>query len=102
MLLRESVRRCSECDAVTPHSRRSIAGPVLVALTLALLAGWCFVQGRGSGLLGVLPLWGALLVFQADRDKYWCEPCERCRGKLVHDLRRTKPTLGSNCEINIT
>ena len=100
--MRESVCRCSECDAVTPHSRRLVALPVGVALTLALLAGCCFVLGGGLEFLGVLPLWGALLVYQADRDKYWRVHCERCRGKLVLDLRRTKPTLGSNCEINIT
>ena len=99
--MRESVRRCSECDAVTPHSRRLVALPVVVALVLALLAGWCFTLGRGPALLGVVPLWGALLVFRADRDKGWHLHCGRCRAKLVRSVRRTKPTLGSNCEINI-
>ena len=98
--MRESVRRCSECDAITPHSRRLFALPVVVALALALLAGWCFTLGRGPALLGVIPLWGALLVHRADRDKGWQLHCERCRGKLVKAVLRTKPTLDGNTMID--
>ena len=99
MLLRESVLCCSACDEATPHNRRLIAVPLLVALACLIAAVWCFTLGAEAAALGVLLLWLAVLLIRRDRERFWHVHCVRCRGKELAELRRTKPSLGDGTEI---
>lgn len=99
MLLRETVLRCSTCDETTPHSRRLIAVPLLVALACLMAAAWCFTLDTEAALLGVLLLWVSVFTIRRDRERFWHVHCVRCRGKNLADLRRTKPSLTDGTEI---
>jgi hypothetical protein len=97
----ESVERCSECGESTPHSRRRIALPKLVATAAILWAAWCVWLGRGGYLgPGMLLAVGLFVVLQ-DRESFWHVHCVRCRTKKQAELRKTKPTLDGTTEINI-
>lgn len=93
-LVHEYVDRCSTCQEATPHSRRWVAIPLVVAVLLAGTAGWlCWLGGARAGagvLLGMVALWLPL----KDRERYWRIRCERCRWKQRRALRATKPGLG--------
>jgi hypothetical protein len=102
LLLRESVERCLQCDSVTPHSRRIVALPLICVAAILLAAVWGFFQQEVQwyGLGGIL-VYAAIVMLLRDREKFWGTRCERCRGKKLRELRRTKPTLDGNTEINI-
>ncbi len=99
MKVHESVRRCSECEEVTPHSRRVVAVPRVLGGAALIGAGLCFLQG--VWFLGGLILVLTVFLFLHDREKFWAIHCERCRGRKLRELQRTKPTLDGNTEINI-
>jgi len=108
MFVREYVQRCEQCGEVTPHSRRLVALPMIVGAAGflgavgCLVAAWSFPDGPASWVLGALLLFAALFVLLRDREKCWAIACERCRGKQLLAIRRTKPRLDGNTEINIT
>ncbi len=108
MFVRESVEYCQACETMTPHSRRRFSLPVFLALAslaagVALVVGWLLSWWDSAWIVP-----GSLLVFVGvflslrDREKFWRVHCERCRGKRIAQLRRTKPRLDGNTEINIT
>ena len=99
MLLRESVQHCAVCDEVTPHSRRVVAGPVLLAAAALVGAARCFLPDIPRPLLGGALVGVSLLVLAWDRERFKRIRCERCRGRKLRELRRTKPTLDGNTEI---
>ena len=102
MFLRETVQHCSVCEETTPHCRRVV--PVLKGLcVLALVgAGWCFLDDAFGWPFGVLLLVAAVYALLFDRERHWGTHCVRCRGKLLAEVRRSKPTLDGNTEINVT
>lgn len=99
MFQQESVERCPKCEEITPHSRRRIALPKIVATTAGLGAAWCCWRGS-AWYVGALLAVG-LIVLLLDREKFWHIRCVRCRTKMLVQLRKTKPTLDGNTEINI-
>ena len=92
MWLRETVRRCEECDATTAHSRRRVSLPLLFVVALVAGAGWVLV---GGGVLGVRS-W-----IVPGRDRCLHVECERCRAYERLRRRRKRPTLDGTTEINI-
>jgi len=101
MFLRETVQLCSTCNEVTPHSRRVVSLPKILAALLAALAAWCLATGEAWGVLGVGLLVIALVVLSFDLGRHWGTRCERCRGKQVARSSKTKPTLDGNTEIQL-
>lgn len=101
MLLHETVQRCSTCREVTPHSRRLVAVPKLLSALVLAGAGWCFWKETPWRVLGGLLLLTAIHALLRDREGCWAVRCERCRGKELRALSRTRPTLGSHTEINL-
>lgn len=101
LLLRESVRRCPQCDSITPHSRRIVALPLICVGAILIAAGWCFFHAVEWCALGGILVYAAIVMLLRDREKFWGTHCERCRWKKLVELRRTKPTLDGNTEINI-
>ena len=98
-LRRECVRLCGACGETTPHSRRAVALPVLLATAAALAGAACFLlEAAGGWVFGMLLL--AACVFFWDRERFWRIACERCRGKRVAEVRATKPRLGSTTIID--
>ncbi len=102
MFLRETIQHCPQCDAVTPHSRRRIPLPRIVALAALVGAAVCFWAGSEWFVAAGLLLVAALFVLLLDRDRFWHVRCERCRTKLRVQLRKTKPTLDGRTEINLS
>lgn len=108
MFVREYVQRCAQCEEATPHSRRLVALPTIVSIACflgaacCLVAAWSFLDGPAGWMLGALLSFAGLFVLLRDREKCWAVACERCRGKKVVAIRRTKPRLDGNTEINIT
>jgi hypothetical protein len=100
LLRRECVRHCAACGETTPHSRRVVAVPALVAAVVAIAGSACFLLGEGVWIVGCLLLLLAAFVFQHDRERYWRVACERCRGKRVNEVRATRPHLGSTTIID--
>lgn len=100
MLIRESVRRCETCDEVTPHSRRVVALPQLLGAALLALGVWCFLIGDSWSIVGVFVLFASAFAVLSDRERFWRIACERCRGKRVAELRRTRPTLDGTTTID--
>jgi hypothetical protein len=101
MLLRESLQQCATCEELTPHSRRLIAAPKWLAATALIAALWCFFQDFRWWAHGLLLVFVSIFVVLRDRERCWSIACERCRGKKRAAIRRTKPGLGANTEINI-
>ena len=108
MFLREHVQHCAQCEESTPHSQRLVALLTIVAVACflaavcCLVAAWSFLEWPAGWVLGALLLFGGLFVLLRDREKCWAVACERCRGKQLVAIRRTKPRLDGNTEINIT
>lgn len=98
MFTRDYVRFCACCREVTAHTRRVFALPLLlvgacwIAATVGLVGGMSWPAG------GVLALAGLLLLL-CDRERRWRTYCNRCRGKQVAAIRRTKPGLDQRTEI---
>jgi hypothetical protein len=101
MLIRESVRRCETCDEVTPHSRRVVALPQLLGAALLTVGAWCCMRGEPWWIVGVPALFAGLFALLWDRERFWRVACERCRGKRVEAVRRTRPGLGSTTIIDL-
>ena len=103
MFVHESVRRCEVCDAVTPHSKRRVAGGKALAVALASLAAALALLGaRLQAWLGAaLLLYLALLAWLRDRESCRHVECERCRARARAAVRETKPTLDGRSEIGI-
>jgi len=101
MFHQEKVQHCPTCGETTPHSRRVIALPKLLSALALAGAAWCFLRSTGSWLLGGLLLVVAVYALLRDREKLWSIHCERCRGKQLRALRRAKPLLDGNTEINL-
>ncbi len=105
MFLQETIQRCSTCGELTPHSKRAVALPKLLALAALLAALGCFVWSAIGEveaeliLLGVLLCSIALFVLLRDRRKYWGIHCERCRGKELSEHNRTKIKLDGTVEV---
>lgn len=102
MLLHETVQHCSTCEEVTPHSRRVIPLPKVLSTAAVAGAGWCFFQDVVWYVVGGLLLYAAVFLLLRDREKLWGICCERCRGKKLQEIRRSKPTLDGNTEIHIS
>jgi hypothetical protein len=100
LLRRECVRHCAACGETTPHSRRVVAVPVLLAAVLGLGGAACFLLDEPWWVVGGLLLLIAAVVFMHDRERYWRVACERCRGKRVNEVRATRPGLGSTTIID--
>lgn len=94
MFTHETVQHCATCDEVTPHSRRTVAVPKVLAVCCSVLAGVWWPAG------GILLVPAAFLLLH-DRERSWRIRCERCRAKKLAELRRTKPTLDGSTEINL-
>ena len=101
MFLRESVQLCPQCEELTPHSDRVVVLPKLLVGSLLIFAAWCFFQDVFAWVAGGLLLGLALFVHLSSREKSLEIRCERCRGKKLLAVRRAKPTLDGNTEINI-
>jgi hypothetical protein len=101
MFLRETVQPCSRCAEVTPHSRRVLAVPQILGLVSLGSAGWSFAQGEAWMLAGGVLLVLAAYVTLHDREKSWSIRCERCRARKQAEVRRQKPKLDRNTEINL-
>jgi hypothetical protein len=101
MFLHETVQHCTTCDELTPHNRRVIALPKLLSALALAVAGWCFLRSAGSWLLGGILLVAVAYGLLHDRERSWAVHCERCRGKKLRGLGRTKPTLDGSTEINL-
>lgn len=95
LLRRECVRHCAVCGETTPHSRRVVALPVLLAAVAGLAGIACFLLEEPWWIVGGLLLLLAAFVFLWDRERFWRIACERCRGKRVADVRASDPRLGS-------
>ena len=100
MLLRESVAHCASCGETTPHCRRVVALPRLLAAALLLAAGLCFAKISGGWLPGGLLTFVALGTWLADRERCWNIACVRCRAQRLAEVRRTRPRLGSTTTID--
>lgn len=98
--IRERIETCATCGETTPHSRRVIALPLLLASALVLAGLACFLYGGSGWVLGGLLGFVALFVFFRDRERFWRIACERCRGKRVAEIRATDPRLGSTTIID--
>jgi hypothetical protein len=101
MLVHESVRRCPRCETSTPHRRRIVAVPKLLAAAALVGAGTCFVRGAPWWVLGLVLLFAAAFVLLRDHEQRYGVECERCRSKELAALRRTKPALDGTTEINL-
>lgn len=99
MFLQESIQHCSVCEEQTPHSQRAIALPKWICAAALVGAVFCFFQAMPLPLLGGLLLLVALFALLRERDKYWSIRCERCRGKKLMQLRRTKRVLDGTTEV---
>lgn len=108
MFLCEYAQHCAQCEESTPHSQRLVALPTIVvvacflAAACCLVAAWSVLEGPAGWVLGALLLFAGLFVLLRDREKCWAVACERCCGKQLLAIRRTKPRLDGNTEINIT
>lgn len=100
MFLHEYVRRCPQCEEVTPHSRRRLALPKVVGIAALAGAAWCLSRDTEWWPLGGILIAGGVLVLLHDREKFWRVRCERCRGRKLRELRATKPTLDGQTVIN--
>ena len=101
MWVTTSVERCAVCDELTPHSRRWVAVPKLLSLALLAGATVCFTGETWVWFAGWILLGLALYVYTRDRERCWRIHCERCRGRELRLLGKTKPTLDGNTEINV-
>ena len=99
MFVEETIQHCPRCDEVTPHSRRRVAVPTILAVTAGV--GALLSVANGSFGLGGVLLAAAAPCYLNDRERYWPIQCERCRGKARHELKKTKPTLDGNTEIQL-
>lgn len=101
MFLRENVQPCPRCAEVAPHSRRLIAVPAILGLVVLATAGGFFLRGD----LWTFAAWPLLFlgafVFLEDRGRSWSIHCERCRAKRLVEVRRQRPKLDGNTEINL-
>lgn len=95
MFVREFVQRCPTCAEVTPHSRRRLALPRIVALLLVGLTLWCALEGGAWWPAAVATGFAAAFVGLRDRERYWHVACERCRGYRVAEVRASNPRFGS-------
>jgi len=101
MLLHEYVQRCASCGEATPHSRRMVAVPRVLAALGSIAALACFGVGGEAWLLGSLLLPASLLLFLRDRERCWSIACERCRGRERRRILDTKPTLDGRTTIDV-
>jgi hypothetical protein len=101
MFLRESVQSCPRCAEVTPHSRRVIAVPAILGLVVLAMAGGCLLRGDLWTVAALPLLLLGAFVFLKDREQSWSIHCERCRGRQRLEVRRQKPKLDGNTEINL-
>jgi hypothetical protein len=85
---------------VTPHSRRRLSIARAVAFALAIASGWLFFRSTAGLVPAIVLLFIALVLVLFDRDRMRRIECERCRGKALVELEKTKPDL-KNTEINI-
>lgn len=90
MLLVETIRYCSTCSELTPHSRRRIALPKLLAALALAGAVWCARSGEERYMASILLGMGALSLVLVDRERFWSIRCERCRWKKRAADRETR------------
>jgi hypothetical protein len=99
VFLRETIEPCPTCGELTPHSRRRVA--VIATLGALLLVGAAWLALAGAGLSAALPAFAGLLLIRLDRERSAHVACERCRAKRRHLVRRSRPSLDGNTEINL-
>ena len=101
MLVREYVQRCASCKEMTPHSRRVVALPKILALVGMIGAGVC-VALSGEPWLPAGSLMGvSLLLLLRDRERCWSIACERCRWKERRHYLNAGPTLDSRTTFDL-
>ena len=100
MFLRESIEHCPTCGELTPHSRRRFAALLVIGVVLLAGAAWFAWSGSEWPVVASLAF-VALFLLLHDREPFSHVACERCRTKRRNALKKTKPTLDGNTEINI-
>jgi len=88
MFVRRSVRHCSTCDEVTPHSRRLFSPAWGLACFFLLGALWL-----ASIVTGLLAAIAVVVVLRIDRDRCWRVECERCRWNTQRLLKLQRRKL---------
>jgi hypothetical protein len=97
MFLTETVRHCSTCNTVTPHSRRRFSIALLASLALVLASGELFLASPTSIVGGLVALFFAIAIAAYDRERMWRVRCDRCRSKARRAIAGTKP--GKHSEV---
>jgi hypothetical protein len=98
--IRENVQPCESCDEATPHSRRRVALPVLLALALLVSGAWGFSLGETGWIPGVLAMFDGDFALLWDRERHWRIACEHCRWKRVAESRRLGRTFGGTTMVD--
>ena len=101
MFIRETIQCCNQCQERTPHSWRTrLSLSMCFALFAALFGIGCSILLQWWPV-ALLSFAIAAFAFSRDRERGWHIACERCRGKQVAELRKTKPTLDGRTEIQL-